>query len=88
MELWGPFLTVSGKRASFGSSGRPEQRASGRALVLRRRELDHGFFSATWKLPVRSRSSQYRARHASIVDRVSRVCTFIVAFLYAWHAMC
>ena len=54
MELWGPFLTVSGKRASFGS-GRPEQRASGRALVVRRRELDHGFFSATWKLPVRSR---------------------------------
>ena len=52
MELWGPFLTVSGKRASFPgrSSGAQAQRSS---ALVRRRELDHGFFSATWKLPVR-----------------------------------
>ncbi len=52
VELWGPFLTVSGTRngAAMGAR-RPRGRLTGAGLVLRR-ELDHGFFSATWKLPV------------------------------------
>ena len=52
MELWGSFLTVSGTRtgAAMGLR-RPRARLMGAGLVLRR-ELDHGFFSATWRLPV------------------------------------
>ena len=44
MELWGPFMTVSGTRASG-------QQRGGKGVVLRR-EMDSGSFSATWKLPV------------------------------------
>ena len=44
MELWGPFMTVSGIRASG-------QQRGGKGVVLRR-ELEFGSFSATWKLPV------------------------------------
>lgn len=52
LELWGTFLTVSGTRngAAMGQR-RPSARLMGAGLVLRR-ELNHGFFSATWKLPV------------------------------------
>lgn len=52
MDLWGSFLTVSGTRtgAAMGLR-RPRARPMGPGLVLRR-ELDHGFFSATWRLPV------------------------------------
>lgn len=55
VELWGSFLTVSGTRtgAAMGLR-RPRARPMGAGLVLRR-ELDHGFFSATWRLPVSRR---------------------------------
>ena len=45
VELWGPFMTVSGTRASAHQHG-------GKGVVLRR-EMESGGFSATWKLPVR-----------------------------------
>lgn len=58
MELWGPFLTVSGTRKG-GAMGMRDPHAKRSALsggkgVILRREMDYGFFSASWRLPVSS----------------------------------
>ncbi|EIE25856.1 hypothetical protein COCSUDRAFT_46408 [Coccomyxa subellipsoidea C-169] len=70
VELWGPFLTVSGTRngAAMGAR-RPRGRLTGAGLVLRR-ELDHGFFSATWKLPA---NGVLDSLYAESVDGILRV---------------
>ena len=53
VELWGPFLTVSGTRKGGAMGMRDPARPStgGKGVVLRR-EMDYGFFSASWRLPV------------------------------------
>ena len=54
VELWGPFLTVSGTRKGGAMGMRDPARGStgGKGVILRR-EMDYGFFSASWRLPVR-----------------------------------
>lgn len=55
VELWGPFLTVSGTRKGSAMGMRaPAKRstAGGGKGVILRREMDYGFFSASWRLPV------------------------------------
>ena len=56
VELWGPFLTVSGTRKGGAMGMRaPAKRSaagSGGKGVILRREMDYGFFSASWRLPV------------------------------------
>jgi hypothetical protein len=52
VELCGPYLTVSGVRKGPAMGMRSPGAAGGGKGVVLRRELDHGFFSATWKLPV------------------------------------
>ncbi|KAK9915949.1 hypothetical protein WJX75_006355 [Coccomyxa subellipsoidea] len=70
VELWGPFLTVSGTRSGAAMGARrPRGRLFGAGLVLRR-ELDHGFFSATWKLPA---NGVLDSLYAESVDGVLRV---------------
>ena len=56
VELWGPFLTVSGTRKGGAMGMRaPAKRSAagggGKGVILRR-EMDYGFFSASWRLPV------------------------------------
>ena len=60
VEVWGPFLTVSGTRKGGAMGMRdlaPRSTAQRSALggkgVVLRRETDYGFFSASWRLPVR-----------------------------------
>ena len=57
VELWGPLLTVSGTRKGGAMGMRaPAKRSAaggggGKGVILRR-EMDYGFFSASWRLPV------------------------------------
>ena len=53
VELWGPFLTVSGTRkgGAMGMRDPARQSTGGKGVVLRR-EMNYGFFSASWRLPV------------------------------------
>ena len=53
VELWGPFLTVSGTRKGGAMGMRDPVRwgAGGKGVVLRRK-MDCNFFSASWRLPV------------------------------------
>ncbi|BDA44088.1 probable heat shock protein homolog C338.06c at C-terminar half [Coccomyxa sp. Obi] len=70
VELWGSFLTVSGTRAGAAMGlRRPRARPMGARLVLRR-ELDHGFFSATWKLPA---NGMLDSLYAESVDGILRI---------------
>ena len=53
VELWGPFLTVSGTRKGGAMGMRdPARPSTGGKGVILRREMDYGFFSASWRLPV------------------------------------
>lgn len=59
VEVWGPFLTVSGTRKGGAMGMRDpaprstaQRSASGGKGVVLRRETDYGFFSASWRLPV------------------------------------
>ena len=64
VELWGPFLTVSGTRKGGAMGMRdPARRSTGGKGVVLRREMDYGFFSASWRLPV---SSELHLPHSVI----------------------
>jgi len=52
VELWGPFLTVSGTRKGGAMGMRNAAKRGGGKGVILRREMDYGFFSASWRLPV------------------------------------
>lgn len=79
VELWGPYLTISGAR-NGAAMGMRRPRAAGAAAggkgIVLRRELDHGFFSSTWKLPVRLpfKSAILASSTRSLVQHQSRLC--------------
>ena len=62
VELWGPFLTVSGTRKGSAMGMRAQAKHSaaggGKGIILRR-EMDYGFFSASWRLPVSPSESRW-----------------------------
>ena len=67
VELWGPFMTVSGTRASVQQHG-------GKGVVLRR-EMESGGFSATWKLPVRCAHAAHSTPSMLTATSLHTACT-------------
>ena len=67
VELWGPFLTVSGTRKGGAMGMRdPARRGAGGKGVILRREMDYGFFSASWRLPVSTLLTQNQNQSTSL----------------------
>ncbi|CAK0736999.1 hypothetical protein CVIRNUC_000838 [Coccomyxa viridis] len=72
VELWGPFLTVSGTRKGGAMGMRdPARRGAGGKGVILRREMDYGFFSASWRLPANGSLDSLYAEHVDGILRIS-----------------